>query len=367
MGNVIQASDITVAQIQGTDGVIIYDENSTWDGNPIEWEVIGKDQDGQGTITVQTKRSLASFAWDSKNTDGITERQQAGANRVDSLLHQWLNSNSENWYSSQHSNQAPSEDTVSGYSLMSSDARSGFMTRLSTDFKSNLVEVSKNITASQIGDPSTFTGKLFCLSVREVDPTYTINFYIEEQGAFTYSRYQLDSKNRRDKEGPLGTWWLRSPRSDDSYGNFRIADNGEMDTGLCYYAYYCAAPACVLSSDIFLEEDANGKYKILFSDPPTPTHEDEYLDYDGLVEIANRTERKFRFSEMPTPGASWLGKSIQYIGDTTVTEPIYTKNYFYECKTKTVEGQTVYYWDIADPIIKPITNAQIDAWWNGGN
>ena len=96
-----------------------------------------------------------------------------------------------------------------------------------------------------------------------------------------------------------------------------------------------------------------------------------FVDYDNataLMEGINQSkENRFRFSEMPTPSADWLGKSIQYIGTTTVTEPIYTHNHFYECKTKIVEGQTVYYWDSTEPTIKPITNAQIDAWWNGGN
>lgn len=96
-----------------------------------------------------------------------------------------------------------------------------------------------------------------------------------------------------------------------------------------------------------------------------------FVDYDNATElmegINQSKENRFRFSEMPTPSVDWLGKSIQYIGTTTVTEPIYTRNYFYECKTKEVEGQTVYYWDITEPTIKPITNAQIDAWWNGGN
>lgn len=96
-----------------------------------------------------------------------------------------------------------------------------------------------------------------------------------------------------------------------------------------------------------------------------------FVDYDNataLMEGINQSkENRFRYSTMPTPSADWLGKSIQYIGSTTAIEPIYTHNYFYECKTKTVEGQTVYYWDSTEPTIKPITNAQIDAWWNGGN
>jgi len=367
MGNIIQASDITVEQIQSTNGVIIYDENSTWGGNPIEWEVIGKDQDGQGTITIQTKKALTGFAWDTINTEGNNLRLQFGANRIDSLLHQWLNSDDINWYSPQHSNQEPSADTVYQYTFygMSDADDVGFMRRLSSYFKSILVNTTKKVTPNISGDPSSFVGKLFLLSVAEVGIP-SLSRYEPEEGAFSYQRYidsTNDSRKKIDTNGTERQWRLRSPYNDE-YGtnNHNVHTDGVIYNRFAYSAESYVAPACAITSSVYLEEDENGKYKLL-----APTHDDEYLDYDGLVEIANRTERKFRFSEMPTPSADWLGKSIQYIGTTTVTEPIYTHNHFYECKTKIVEGQTVYYWDSTEPTIKPITNAQIDAWWNGGN
>ena len=337
MGNIIQASDLTVEQIQN--GIVIYDpDTKDYANNVIELQVIGKDQDGSNTITVQTKTLVG---------DGASGKGTAIGDRRYDPTRNILNSELQNWL-----------DTT-------------FYNHLGSDFRSKIIPVTKSITPYQDGDIDSQQCKLFNLSIAEINGG-SYSSYSPEQGAFPYQYYEIYSSTKRvHSGGSYSNWWLRSPYiNDDDQTDYQnhvwyVASDGGIGHRSVNRTDTGTAPACVLSSDIYLEEDNNGKYKIYFNEPPT--HDDEYLDYDGVVEIANRTERKFRFSEMPTPSADWLGKSIQYIGTTTVTEPIYTRNYFYECKTKEVEGQTVYYWDITEPTIKPITNAQIDAWWNGGN
>lgn len=274
----IKPRDITVEQIQSENGIIIYDPTSLWNNEPLEWEVIGKNQDGNNTITLQTKRCLCGFAWDTKNTSGNTYRQKYGSNQVDSLLHQWLNSDEENWYSVQHDNQEPSSSVIDNYdeSGMSSADDAGFMTHLSSQFKERLITVTKGVFPYSINDPYSFTGKLFCPSVIEIDPNPSSGIYIEDNG-FTYQRYAKNWGDRvvKDIIDPnynYGSWRTRTPSTGGPYAVNAIqywTTSSERSFVGSYAndAKRLVAPACVLPmKGIELEEDGSGKYRIIFTD-----------------------------------------------------------------------------------------------------
>lgn len=61
------------------------------------------------------------------------------------------------------------------------------------------------------------------------------------------------------------------------------------------------------------------------------------LEYDG----ANKVIKGVQYDEMPTPATIWLGKIIQYTGETTTTAPIYKTGHFYKC----IQSGSTQIWD----------------------
>jgi len=56
------------------------------------------------------------------------------------------------------------------------------------------------------------------------------------------------------------------------------------------------------------------------------------------------SEDKFRYTSMPTASADNLGQVVQYIGETTSVEPIYTNGFFYKCVAQGTDPET-YEWE----------------------
>lgn len=70
---------------------------------------------------------------------------------------------------------------------------------------------------------------------------------------------------------------------------------------------------------------------------PNITNVSNGLEYD----VTNKVIKGVQFSEMPTPAAIWLGKIIQYTGETTTTAPIYKTGHFYKC----IQSGSTQIWD----------------------
>ena len=241
MGNIITASELTTSQIQN--GIIIYDPSTKdYANNTIEWQIIGKDQDGENTITVQTKTLVGDGAEGYGTTVG-DRRYDPSRNILNSELQIWL-------------------DTT-------------FYNRLGSDFRSKIIPVTKSIAPYRGSDIASQECKLFNLSVAEVGGG-TPSYYSPESGAFTYQYYQGinstgSSTKRVHNGGSNSYWWLRSP---DTYGSnnvWFVYSDGSLSNGNVNHTYYGPAPACVLPSSIKLEEDGNGKYEIIFSSAPVIT------------------------------------------------------------------------------------------------
>ena len=61
------------------------------------------------------------------------------------------------------------------------------------------------------------------------------------------------------------------------------------------------------------------------------------------VEIDVQTIESIQYSTMPTPEGSLVGKIVQYVGETTITAPIYVNGLFYKCIMKS-SSPLVYEW-----------------------
>jgi len=101
-----------------------------------------------------------------------------------------------------------------------------------------------------------------------------------------------------------------------------------------------------------------------------------YLDLPGLQGLINKIKTTIskkqdvmQFTSMPTTNLSnYIGKVVQYIGTTTITEPIYIHGYFYKCVEITENNSTTYVWNRVN--VQPednsieLTQAEYDALGN---
>ena len=74
--------------------------------------------------------------------------------------------------------------------------------------------------------------------------------------------------------------------------------------------------------------------------------------YYTKTEVDSKEDTKqdiFQYDTMPAASSTNEGKIIQYIGDTTLVEPIYTNGYFYKCEEDS-ENPGTYIWNTIDTI-----------------
>ena len=76
---------------------------------------------------------------------------------------------------------------------------------------------------------------------------------------------------------------------------------------------------------------------------------------DNDVEWKTIDADKTQYTTMPTASADNLGQIVQYVGETTVTEPIYMKGLFYKCVSDG-ESTPTYSWEQADVQSYPETD-----------
>lgn len=244
---IILASDLTVEQIQS--GIIIVDQDTKdYADNVIEWQILGKNQDGANTITVQTKTLVGDGA-DDPISDGVVGDRRY--NFYDSTSSNILNSELQTWLDND------------------------FYNHLGSDFRSKIIPVTKSITPYRDGDITSMECKLFSLSVAEIGG-YDLNgsapqYYTPEEGAFTYQYYQgINSINPNTKRvhsgGSDSEWWLRSPNTYGSWYVWVIEDDGYLSRYATGGPKDGPAPACVLPSDIELEliDGETNKYNIVW-------------------------------------------------------------------------------------------------------
>lgn len=81
----------------------------------------------------------------------------------------------------------------------------------------------------------------------------------------------------------------------------------------------------------------NKKYRLIGADP---------TDISNWKELEKETDAGLpQYDTLPTPSADYVGKIVEYTGDTTEVAPIYKHGYFYECKEDSSVSPSEYYWD----------------------
>ena len=207
----------------------------------IPFVVIGKNHDADNSITILSRDIIKFMSFDAKEpTNPNTNRSMYGNNRYKySNIHQWINSDIENWYKQSHStDEEPKEDLVSCNPYNNLE---GLLNGFGSELLNLIIPVTKTI-AIPTPDGSgidTITCKAFLLSSTEVGFTEEIQEgeiyeYFEENNINSRrlsdpTDYALENRDQSinvvNSEGH-GSWWLRTPNTTNSYMNKIVCQDG---------------------------------------------------------------------------------------------------------------------------------------------
>lgn len=208
----------------------------------IEWEIVHQESDYQIAMAKQILDLRPFDAKESSNSD--SNRQSRGNNNWQySNIEQWLNSDQSNWYSAQHSADAPPSSANTKYNPY--DTKPGFLYYWSDEEKAllqNMTLTLANNTVTDGGGSYTWTGKVWL-------PTYTQmsgkqNNSISEGTQF--SKFTDDNSRIKtihamcaannqyciDKgktEGTAQYYWMSSAFPSTSYHSRGMASGGNPD------------------------------------------------------------------------------------------------------------------------------------------
>lgn len=291
----------------------VKDPFSTYYGVPIVWQVADKNHPGYpaNSVTLITERIVTLKCLDAiepNNSD--TNRKQYGNNRYSvSNIKQWLNSseNADNWYTPQHSTDAPpiAKNIQDGYNPY--DTKSGFLNKFSPDFRNALLDTSQITVLNTVtdgGDSETVTSKIFLASRTEVGLANENNIaegsklalFSDDESREAYPTVQCvlnDNFYGNVSTSEPWHWWLRTPEFDTSY--FMYAANGRWGYDSCFpregdvgVRPLCNLPASTVITD---SPDANGNYIITWDNDPTRFDLSD-LPVGATVEIPVKAEHQ---------------------------------------------------------------------------
>ncbi|QQP10409.1 hypothetical protein FJQ98_14045 [Lysinibacillus agricola] len=281
-------------------GTKVKDPGTTYNGKPIIFQVTAKNHPGYpvDSVTLLTERiiTLKSFdAIEPGNTDA--NRRTNGNNRyLHSNIRQWLNKDTQPWYSAQHgADQPPTGVNVwSGYNPY--DSERGFLGNFSAHFKNRILNTTLSVARNTVtdgGGSETVQDKVFLLSNTEVG-------FANENGISEGSRLALFSNDASRQANPTAEavsktsytnstlsatrswhWWLRTPFAGESNYARGVHSAGLLHYYAAFYGHFGVRPALNLPSEIWVSDnlDADDAYVITWNAVPTVT----------LAEVDGRT------------------------------------------------------------------------------
>ena len=229
-----------------------------WD---IEWEIVHQESDYQIAMAKQIIDLRCFDAKESSNSD--SNRQSKGNNNWGvSNIEQWLNSDQTNWYSAQHSADAPPSSAnvwvINSVAYNPYDMKPGFLYYWSDEEKAVLQDMTLTLANPTVdgGGSYTWTGKIWL-------PTYTQmtgsqNNNISEGTQFSKftdnasrkktihamcaanNQYCIDNNKT---EGTAWYYWQSSAFPSASYSSRTVRSDGNPDYDrTAYYGDYGLAP-----------------------------------------------------------------------------------------------------------------------------
>lgn len=313
-------------------GAIVKSVNTKYNGAVIRFKVGRQASDRVGLVT---ERIISLKCFDAKEpSNSNSDRRNYGNNRaaVANLL-QWLNSaaGAGQWYSAQHSADAPPNNANVWSNYNEYEAEAGFLNGFEQDFRDALLNDTITVAKSSTdgGGSEQITRKVRLLTRTEVFgdtengtaegtkwPIFTDN-----NSRLAYPTAEAVSKSEY-KTSSLSSsqpwwWWLLTPYA----GNANCVRGVDSDGRLSYYNAWSGAggvrPALFLAPDTLVSDttDTDGAYIIQWNQPPTTPSS-----------ISHGTPRAGQSLTITTGGSTDPeGNAISYVWERRVDSGAYTQ------------------------------------------
>ena len=263
-------------------------------GNTIEdinWKIADQNhpeypENSTTLITDKITRLMCSDAREPSNSN--EDRKNAGNNRyIHSNIHQWLNSDKPEgqWYSAQHTYDAPPTNENVQANKNEYDAWSGFLAMLNPKFVSKILQTTLTVVKATVdgGNSEVFNAKMFLASTTElgladesgIAEGSRLSLFTDRDSRIAYPSDECVS-NSEDQSGGIIEkralyWSLRTPgvailTTGYVSAYHRAASvTGDLSGGYSWEGYYGIRPLCNISADTMLDPNPNpdGSYNIV--------------------------------------------------------------------------------------------------------
>jgi hypothetical protein len=313
-------------------GAIVKSVNTKYNGAVIRFKVGRQASDRVGLVT---ERIISLKCFDAKEpSNSNSDRRNYGNNRaaVANLL-QWLNSaaGAGQWYSAQHSADAPPNNANVWSNYNEYEAEAGFLNGFEQDFRDALLNDTITVAKSSTdgGGSEQITRKVRLLTRTEVFgdtengtaegtqwPIFTDN-----NSRLAYPTAEAVSKSEY-KTSSLSSsqpwwWWLLTPNAGNANNVRHVYSDGNLGNYDAWYGYNGVRPALFLAPDTLVSDttDTDGAYIIQWNQPPTTPSS-----------ISHGTPRAGQSLTITTGGSTDPeGDAISYVWERRVDSGAYTQ------------------------------------------
>ena len=313
-------------------GAIVKSVNTKYNGAVIRFKVGRQASDRVGLVT---ERIISLKCFDAKEpSNSNSDRRNYGNNRaaVANLL-QWLNSaaGTGQWYSAQHSADAPPNNANVWSNYNEYEAEAGFLNGFEQDFRDALLDDTITVAKSSTdgGGSEQITRKVRLLTRTEVFgdtengtaegtqwPIFTDN-----NSRLAYPTAEAVSKSEY-KTSSLSSsqpwwWWLLTPYAGYAYIVRIVYSGGGLSSNSAWSGGSGVRPALFLAPDTLVSDttDTDGAYIIQWNQPPTTPSS-----------ISHGTPRAGQSLTITTGGSTDPeGDAISYVWERRVDSGAYTQ------------------------------------------
>jgi hypothetical protein len=313
-------------------GAIVKSVNTKYNSAVIRFKVGRQASDRVGLVT---ERIISLKCFDAKEpSNSNSDRRNYGNNRaaVANLL-QWLNSaaGAGQWYSAQHSADAPPNNANVWSNYNEYEAEAGFLNGFEQDFRDALLDDTITVAKSSTdgGGSEQITRKVRLLTRTEVFgdtengtaegtqwPIFTDN-----NSRLAYPTAEAVSKSEY-KTSSLSSsqpwwWWLLTPNAGNAHYVRNVYSGGDLGYDGAWGGDYGVRPALFLAPDTLVSDttDTDGAYIIQWNQPPTTPSS-----------ISHGTPRAGQSLTITTGGSTDPeGDAISYVWERRVDSGAYTQ------------------------------------------
>lgn len=313
-------------------GAVVKSVNTKYNGAVIRFIVGRQASDRVGLVT---ERIISLKCFDAKEaSNGNSDRRNYGNNRaaVSNLL-QWLNSaaGAGQWYSAQHSADAPPNNANVWSNYNEYEAEAGFLNGFEQDFRDALLNDTITVAKSSTdgGGSEQITRKVRLLTRTEVfgDTENGVTegtqwpYFNSTARRQAYPTAEAVSKSEYTNSGLSSTqywwWWLLTPNAGHAYSVRYAASGGSLYWNNAWYGDSGVRPALFLAPDTLVSDttDTDGAYIIQWNQPPTTPSS-----------ISHGTPRAGQSLTITTGGSTDPeGDAISYVWERRVDSGAYTQ------------------------------------------